>query len=217
MAAEILSPQVGKYLERIVPERHEVLVEMEAYAAQKDFPIIGPVCGHFCYQVTRMIGARRVFELGSGFGYSTAWFARAVQENGGGMVHHVVWDQQLSDMAQAYLSDLGLRDFVSFRVSEAVHALRETSGGFDLIFNDIDKNGYPDSLPVIKEKLRPGGVMIADNAIWSGRIFDQEDDSAETDGVRRFNELIAHDPDWIVSIVPLRDGLLVAAKREERI
>ena len=76
-----------KYLLALVPERPAELVAMERYARESRFPIIGPAAGHFCYLISRLIGARSVFEMGSGFGYSTAWFAQAVDENGGGDVY----------------------------------------------------------------------------------------------------------------------------------
>ena len=85
--------QLRHYLDSLVPARSETLQEMEAYAREHGFPIIGPASGHLCYQTARMIKATRIFELGSGYGYSTAWFAKAVQENGGGEVHHSVWDK----------------------------------------------------------------------------------------------------------------------------
>jgi predicted O-methyltransferase YrrM len=185
---------------------------MEAYAQAHGFPIIGPSSGYFCYQVARMIGARRIFELGSGYGYSTAWFARAVRENGGGVVHHVVWDDQLSAMARGHLGRLGFDDLVQYTVGEAVQALRGTAGPFDLIFNDIDKAGYPDSLAVIIEKLRPGGVLIIDNMLWHGGIFDQADQSPETQGVREVTRMLATDQGWISSLIPIRDGLIVAMR-----
>src|SRR4051812_43158849 len=96
MAQKILSPDVSEYLEKLVPKRHSELARMERQARRTGFPIIGPAVGQLCYLLARAIGARRIFELGSGFGYSTAWFARAVKENGGGEVHHVVWDDGLS-------------------------------------------------------------------------------------------------------------------------
>jgi caffeoyl-CoA O-methyltransferase len=150
--------------------------------------------------------------LGSGYGYSTAWLARAVKENGGGLVHHVVWDEDLSIQARKHLARLGLGELVRFRVGEAVETLQEIPGEFDLIFNDIDKEGYPGSLPSIKKKLRPGGVLIIDNMLWSGRIFDETDQSPDTRGVREFTELITEDPGWITSLVPLRDGMIIAMK-----
>lgn len=204
---------VQNYLTSLVPPRPAEMQAMEAYAEETDFPIIGPAAGYVCYQVARMIGAKAVFELGSGYGYSTAWFARAVRENGGGVVHHVVWDEKLSGQAREHLQKLGYADLIRYEVAEAVETLRKTPGSFDLIFNDIDKPGYPDSLPLIKEKLRPGGVLIIDNMLWHARIFDDNDHSAATEGVRRFTDQIIHDPDWIVSLVPVRDGMIVAYKR----
>ena len=185
---------------------------MEAEAARTNFPIIGPASGHFCYLMARLLGATTVFELGSGFGYSTAWFARAVQENGGGIVHHVVWDADLSARAQKHLTALGLRHLVEFHVGEAVAILRDAAGPFDLIFNDIDKAGYPDSLPVIARKLRQGGLMIVDNLLWHGRVLDPSDQTADTAGVRQLTRLVTTDPGWTASIVPIRDGILLARR-----
>ncbi len=213
MADQLDYAEIQDFLSGLVPPRQAEMQEMEAYGSKTSFPIIGPAAGHFCYQVARMIGAQSVFEMGSGYGYSTAWFARAVKENGGGVVHHVVWDQKLSDMAAEHLSKLGYADLIQYHVAEAVQTLQETPGPFDLIFCDIDKAGYPAALPIIKERLRPAGILIIDNIIWHGRIFDRDDVSADTNGVREFTLLIAQDPDWIVSVLPLRDGVMLAYKK----
>ena len=213
MAPELISPQVATYLEELVPPRAAELAAMEAYASEHNFPIVGPIAGQLCYQLARLIGAQRVFELGSGYGYSTAWFARAVQENGGGIVHHVVWDEKLSQMARKHLSALGYSDIVRYHVGEAVEALRNTDNTFDIIFNDIDKEGYPASIPVIVEKLRPGGLLIIDNMLWSGKIFDEQDTSGATQGVREVTKLLTDSNQWITTLAPIRDGLIVAMKK----
>ncbi|MGE0594417.1 MAG: O-methyltransferase [Vicinamibacterales bacterium] len=199
-----------EYIETLVPERVPELRAMEAQAETEGFPIIGPACGHLCYQVARTIGARRVFELGSGFGYSTAFFARAVVENGGGVVHHTVWDQALSDRARTHLDALGDGGVVTYHVAEAVETLRRTPGPFDLVFNDIDKEAYPGSLAPIEDKLRPGGVLLVDNMLWGGRAYDSGDHSPATEGVRELTRRLVASPRWITSLVPLRDGLVVA-------
>ena len=209
---DLIAPEVAEHLTRLVPPRPPELAAMEAEATRTGFPIIGPAAGQFCYLLARALGARRVFELGSGFGYSTAWFARAVAENGGGEVHHVVWDVELSRRARGHLSALGLDEHVHFHVGEAVATLRRTPGPFDLIFNDIDKEGYPASLEVIAERLRPGGLLIVDNALWHGRPFDDADRSAATEGVREITRLLTTDPRWISSLAPIRDGLLIALR-----
>ncbi len=145
--SEINYQSVQDYLANLVPPREPELLRMEEYAEQNDFPIIGPVCGYYCYQLARMINARSVFELGSGYGYSTAWFAKAVMENGGGVVHHTVLDDELSQRARGHLSTLGLVDLVQFHNAEAVETLRQTAGPFDIIFNDIEKKDYPELPP----------------------------------------------------------------------
>lgn len=201
-----------KYLDDLVPPRHPELRSMEEHARADGFPIIGPACGHLCYQVARMTGARRVFELGSGYGYSTAWFARAVRENGGGEVHHTVWDGDLSRQARGHLTALGLADLVRFHEAEAVSALAAQDGTFDLVFSDIDKEGYPGSLPVIEERLRPGGVLIVDNMLWGNRVLDPAERDEATEAVRELARLVTASPRWIGSILPIRDGLLLALR-----
>ena len=211
--AKISYDKVQDYLTSLVPPREPELQEMEKYAEKNNFPIIGPACGYYCYQLARMLNARSIFELGSGYGYSTAWFARAVMENGGGVVHHTVWDEDLSKRAAGHLSALGRGDVVQYHIAEAVETLRQTEGPFDIIFNDIDKDAYPSSLPVIKEKLRSGGILIIDNMIWHGQILDPNDHEDTTEAIREFTKSITTDSDWIVSLTPMRDGMIVAYKK----
>ncbi len=213
MASPLEYNQVQTYLTSLVPPRPAVVQEMEDLAAKNNFPIIGAACGQVCYMFARLMNAKNIFELGSGYGYSTYWFARAVQENGGGMVHHTVWDDDLSQQAQGYLTRLGLAQLVTFYNAEAISTLKATPGQFDIIFNDIDKEAYPESLPVIKERLRPGGLLIIDNMLWSARIFDENDKGAATLAIKDFTEQITHDPDWIVTLLPIRDGMIVACKK----
>ncbi len=208
----LIDVRVADHLTALVPPRHPVLEVMEKRAEESNFPIVGPAAGQFCYLIARLLGARRIFELGSGFGYSTAWFARAVRENGGGEVHHAVWDEALSAEARGHLDALGVGDLIRYHVGEAVAALRATPGPFDLIFNDIDKAGYPASLPVIADRLRAGGVLIVDNALWHGRIFDGDDDTEATAAVRELTRMLRDDEAWLTSLVSIRDGLLVAVR-----
>ena len=210
---DILSPQINDFLTNLVPPRPPEVQKMEAYAEKHDFPIIGPICGHLCYQLARLLGARRVFEMGSGYGYSTAWFAQAVKENGGGEVHHVVWDEKLSLLARGHLTALGYQGLVKYTVGEAIQALQVAEGSFDLIFMDIDKQDYPKAISTIYEKLRLGGLLIIDNILWSGRIFDPKDQSAATQAIRETTGVLASSDRWLTSIIPLRDGLLLATKQ----
>lgn len=210
---EINYDKLQDYLTALVPTREPEMQVMEAYAEKNKFPILGPVSGYYCYQLAVMLKAKSVFEMGSGYGYSTAWFAKAVKENGGGVVHHTVWDEKLSKMAVAHLAKLGYGGMLQYHTAEAVETLRNTDGPFDIIFNDIDKEAYPTSLPLIKEKLRSGGLLIIDNMIWHGQILDSNDHEKSTEAIRRFTHDITTDSDWIVSLAPLRDGMIVAYKK----
>jgi caffeoyl-CoA O-methyltransferase len=116
----------------------------------------------------------------------------------------------LSSRARGHLTALGCADVVTFHVAEAVSTLKKTDGPFDLIFNDIEKKDYPAALPAIEEKLRPGGVLIVDNTIWSGRVYDSTEHSDDTEGVRALTRALTTSPRWVTSIVPIRDGLMIA-------
>ncbi len=212
MAESFISKNLKTYLDSLVPERSPEFVAMEAYARENSFPIIGPTAGYFLYQIVRIAGATRVFEMGSGYGYSTAWFARGVKENGGGTVHHVVWNNELSKMARRHLSAMGYEDIVQYTVGEAIQSLKETTGTYDLIFNDIDKEAYPESLAVIADKLAPGGILVVDNMLWKGRVYDGGDNSESTRAIRELTHLLVADEKWLTTIVPIRDGLLLAYK-----
>ena len=211
--------EMGQWLDGLVPPRHEEMAKMEAYAAEKGFPIVGPASGQALFVLARLLGARRVYELGSGYGYSTAWFAQAVRLNGGGVVHHVVWDEKLSAMAMEHLAALGFPEAgsgsdteIAYTVGEAVAALRATDGPFDLVFNDVDKEAYPDTIAVVAEKLRPGGLFVTDNVVWSGKTWDASVQDERTEAIRRFVGQMTRDPGWETTVLPIRDGLLVARK-----
>ncbi len=210
--------KIQEYLEGLLPARPPELAAMEAYGREHDFPIIGPVSGQLCYLVARLIGATRIFELGSGYGYSTAWFAQAVTDNLAGranagaadaVVHHTVWDDALSSQAQAHMTAMGFDKLVRFHNGEAVEALTRTDGLFDIIFMDIDKEGYPGAVGEIQRKLRPGGVLIVDNVLWRGLVCDPGNNQPETVAIRQLNEMTSGDV-WTQIIVPVRDGVLVA-------
>jgi len=204
--------KVQDYLTQLSRHDDPVLAEMEEFARRTHFPIIGRVAGKCCYLLCRMAKVRSVFEMGSGYGYSTAWFAMAVRDNGGGVVHHVVWDEELSQKARDYLGRMGLTQFVRFTVGEAVETLRKTQGSFDCIFVDIEKQDYPQAVEVAKAKLAPNGLLILDNMLLHGAIFDPANKSERVEGVRKATAMVFEDPDFIATLLPIHDGLAVAVK-----
>ena len=130
-------------------------------------------------------------------------------------VIHAVGPEPLSryELGSALLDALGYDSIIKYHVGEAVETLRDTDGTFDIIFNDIDKQSYPASIPVVVEKLRPGGLLIIDNMLWSGKIFDDKDTSDATKGVREVTKILTDSSQWISTLAPIRDGLIVAMKK----
>jgi predicted O-methyltransferase YrrM len=212
---DIVNPQVEEYMRSLLDRYDEpVLLEMEAEGRERGFPIIGRLVGVTVELLARAIGARRVFELGSGFGYSAYWFARAVGPDG--EVHGTDGDPDNEAKALGYLERAGLAGPIRWHVGDAVTNLNAVDGEFDVVYDDIDKEGYPDAWRAARERIRVGGVYLCDNVLWSGAVADPEGDHGRTrdttEAILEHNRLIAEDDRYASSIVPTRDGLMVALR-----
>src|SRR5919197_5263281 len=165
---------------------------MEKEAEEHNFPIINRLCGVTIGVLARGIGAERVFELGSGYGYSAYWFSRAVGP--GGELHLTDGDPENEKKALDYLGRAGLLDPVRYHVGDAVSSLGATDGEFDVVYCDIDKHGYPEAWVAARERIRVGGLYLCDNVLWSGRVAeaDPADRRPEwTEDIKEHNEAIA--------------------------
>jgi caffeoyl-CoA O-methyltransferase len=215
MTLQIVHADVERYMRSLLT-RHdeEVLLEMEKEGEERGFPIIGRMVGVTVELLARAIGARRVFELGSGYGYSAYWFSRAVGP--AGEVHCTDGDPDNERKASGYLARAGLWDRVRYHVGDAVEMLAATPGTFDVVYNDIDKHGYPDAWRATRERVRPGGLYLCDNVLWSGRVAeDVVDDDVRpgwTEAIKEHNRLVAEDPDFLSVIIPTRDGVMTALR-----
>jgi caffeoyl-CoA O-methyltransferase len=207
----LVSPGLERYVLDLLPARDPVLEEMERQAAARDIPIVGPAVGTLLSVLARSIGARRVFELGSAIGYSTLFFARAVGP--GGQVFWTDGSRENAREAEAYLEQAGVTDRVTMRVGDALTSFRATAGEFDVVFVDVDKEGYPDALQAAAPRIRRGGLLLADNVLWSGRVADPGEGDATTRAIREFNRALFARSDFESVIVPLRDGVAIARKR----
>jgi predicted O-methyltransferase YrrM len=191
-----------------------LLLEMEEEGRRRDFPIVGRLVGVTLELLARAVGARRIFELGSGFGYSAYWFARAVGQDG--EVHCTDGDPANERAASDYLGRAGLWPRIRYHVGDAVEGLAATAGDFDIVYDDIDKHGYPEAWRAARERVRVGGLYVCDNVLWSGRVAEERptDDVRPgwTEAIKEHNGLIAEDPDWLSTIVPTRDGVMVALR-----
>jgi predicted O-methyltransferase YrrM len=208
---EITTGPVEKYLYSLLPSRDEVLAQIESEALKRDIPIVGPAVGRFLYQLAVIVNAKAVFELGSAVGYSTIWWARAVGE--GGRVIYTDGDRKKADEARGYFQRAGLANRISIQVGDALELLSEQKQQFDVIFCDIDKEDYPRAFKLAVPRLRKGGLLVADNVLWSGRVAQESPVEASTKGILEFNRLLYSSPDLFPTVLPIRDGVAVAVKK----
>ena len=206
---DITHPALEAYMEELLAERHPILGEMEAEAARREFPIVGPLVGSLLALLARAVGARAVLELGSGFGYSAFWFAQALGPEG--RVTAFESDGENIRLARDYLARAGLEERVAFREGDALELIEAEAGPFDVVFNDIDKDAYPLVPPKALPLLRAGGLLVTDNALWYGRVAAPAEDSW-TAGVQAYNRLVSSDPRLLTTIIPVRDGVAVSLK-----
>lgn len=205
----IVDRAVEKYMDNMLPARNEVLIEMEREAEQRSIPIIGAAVARVLEQYARLIGATRIFEMGSAIGYSTIWLAQAAGPNG--CVYYTDGSAANAGQARSYFERAGLSGRIRILVGDSMQLLDSVDGDFDLIFNDVDKHQYPDAFKKAVGRVRKGGLFITDNALWYGRVA-RGDSDADTEGVRQFNRLIYSSPDLFPVILPIRDGLAVCLK-----
>jgi caffeoyl-CoA O-methyltransferase len=212
---DITDPRIEEYIRGLLARHDEpVLLEMEAEGKERGFPIVGRMVGVVLELLARSIGARRVFELGSGYGYSGYWFSRAVGPKGD--LHLTDGDPENERKAWDYLGRAGLDEPVTFHVGDAVESLRGEPGEWDIVYCDIDKHGYPEAWRTARDRIRPGGLYICDNTLWSGRVTGDpeiEDPRPEwTAAIKEMNSAVASDPEYLATILPIRDGVLVALR-----
>lgn len=205
----ITNPAVEKYVYGQLPKRDAVVAEMERYAAKHKVPIIGPAVARMISLFVQLTGARRIFEMGSAIGYSTLWIARAAGPDA--EIFYTDGDPKNAERARKSFERAGVADRIKIHVGDALDALRQTSGEFDIIFNDVDKDQYPAVFKLAVPRVRSGGLFITDNTLWSGRVTKKYSD-AFTRGVQEFNRLVRNSPELFPVLVPLRDGVTVCLK-----
>jgi predicted O-methyltransferase YrrM len=207
---DIVDPRVDGYMRSLLDRYDDpILAEMEAEAERRDFPAVGRNVGVTLELLARSIGARRVFELGSGFGYSAYWFARAVGH--GGEVHCTENDAANVEAGRAWLDRAGLGDRVTWHVGDALTSFGQVEGEFDVVFVDIDKASYPTAWRTASERIRAGGLYIADNALGTGDTG-VLDDSETARFIREHNDLVASDERFVSAMIPTRQGDLAAIR-----
>jgi predicted O-methyltransferase YrrM len=204
-----MHPRIAGYLQRLAAARDPVLRAMERIARRRGFPIVGPEVGALLCQLAVISRARRILELGSGFGYSASWLARGLAR--GGRLICTDTSEENAREAAGFFRRQGLQGRIRYLVGEALELLDRLPGPFDMILNDVDKEEYPRALPKILPRLRRGGILVTDNMLWEGRVV-EGDMSPSTQGVRRYTRMLYGSRDLLTSMLPIRDGVTISVK-----
>jgi len=204
----IVNPEIERYMESLLPPRDAVVAEMEATAAKRNVPIVGPVVARVLAQLVMISGAKRIFELGSAIGYSTIWLARAAGP--GAEVHYADGSTVNAREAAGYFERAGVASKIQIHVGDALTSLAQTSGEFDFIFNDVDKEGYPAVLAAVPPRLKRGGIFVTDNTLWHERVLKPRE--ASDHAVVEFDRNLFESPQFFTTLLPVRDGITVSVK-----
>lgn len=205
-----IDSRLAEYIDALANRGGDALTKIEDEGLADDWPIVGAAEGSFLHILARAVGAHRILELGAAIGYSGTWWARALPPDG--ELITVEADPDTAKMAEANLVRMGVKDRVRILVGPAEEILEDLDGPFDLIFVDINKEGYPKVLEGCIRRLRVGGLLVTDNVLWHGAVADPRDRTKDATAIRTYNERLAKDPRMLASILPLRDGVSVALK-----
>jgi caffeoyl-CoA O-methyltransferase len=211
-----LSPAVHAYLIEHGTPPDPVLEEL-ARETQKVGPLalmqVAPEQGAFLTLLTRLVGARRAIEVGTFTGYSSICIARGLPPDGRLLCCDV--SDEWTSIARRFWEKAGVADRIELRIAPAAETLRALpeTADVDLAFIDADKPGYGVYYEEILKRLRPGGLILADNVLWMGRVADPAADDPQTEAIRAFNARVARDPRVECVMIPLSDGLTLLRKR----
>ena len=221
-----ISEAVEQFATAIGPEPDDTLREMEARADATGFPIVGPAVGGWLCQLAALVGAERVFEFGSGFGYSAYWFARALPADGEVVLTEIDADELES--AREYLARGGYVDRVTLEHGDALRTIDRYDGPFDVVLIDNEKNRYVDAFEAVRSKVPVGGIVVADNAmagpfefgtvrrLVSGETSIEELDDPElkaAGGLANYLEHLGSTAAFETTLLPLGEGLAVSRRR----
>jgi predicted O-methyltransferase YrrM len=206
---DVTHPKIADYLDQITPAPDPILQEMAQRGDQRNFPYIGPQVGRLLYLLVKTTGARRIFEFGSGFGYSLYWMAQAAPADA--RLTGTEYKEDNIRAARDYFRRGGLADKVEIRAGEAIETFRSVEGQFDIIVLDADKRQYPEMFRLIAPRLNSGGLLVTDNVLWSGEVVEQTADPA-TSALQEYTRVVFADQRFHSVILPLRDGLMLSLK-----
>ncbi len=212
-----LNNSLYEYILSVSLREPEVLARLRAETLQQPMSMMlsAPEQGQFLALLAQLIGARKCLEVGVYTGYSTLWVALALPHDGSVLACDV--SEKWTAIARRYWEEAGVAERIDLQLAPALETLdrllaADQAGSFDFAFIDADKENYPDYYERTLQLLRPGGLMLIDNTLWSGAVADTSRQDPETCAIRALNELVHADDRVQMSLLPVADGLTLARK-----
>ncbi|WP_018259296.1 O-methyltransferase [Halomicrobium katesii] len=220
MSEDPLPDVTEEFARTLAPDRDGVIERMDERADREGFPTVGPAVGGWLRLLARAVDAERVFEFGSGYGYSAYWVASAIPADGEVVLTEIDADEL--DDARENLAAGGFEDRARFEHGDAIETVDAYDGPFDLVLIDNEKDRYAEAFEAVREKVAPGGIVAADNAIEAGPIDfedvrallagDAVDATASSHGIADYLTTVRDDPDFETSLLPLGEGMAVSVR-----
>lgn len=207
----ITDPDINRYIQTLTENLdfdNDILQQMEQFAIEKNFPIVGRQVGVLLYILTKIKKPKMIVEMGSGYGYSGYWFAKALEDDG--KVILTDFQKNNIDMAKNYFEKAGILKRAIFRVGDAIDIAKEYEN-IDILFMDLEKAKYLEAIKSVKDRVRKNGIIIADNVLQRGQVVKESTDK-KTNVIKEFNEYMSKSKEFVSQIVPVRDGVLIAVK-----
>lgn len=172
----------------------------------------GHLQGRILSMLSHMLRPKRILEIGTYTGYSALCLAEGLAP--GGKLITLDKNEELEELVRRYIAEAGLEQTIDFKLGDAIELIPQTEGPFDLVFIDADKTNYHRYFQLVLQKVRPGGFIIADNVLWSGKVLETNLKADEdTRAIREFNRLVRADDRVEKVLLPVRDGLMIIRKK----
>ena len=210
----ILDREIQKYIENHSQPETEVLKELNRETHLKVVGatmLSGPLQGSTLAMFVALLQAKNILEIGTYTGYSAIWMAGAMPE--GGKLHTIDKNEELEDMMHRYFEKAGVADKIVSHIGNALDIIPSLEETFDLVYIDADKENYLNYYELVVEKTRKGGLIVADNVLWYGKVLSPEENQDKaTQAIIDFNTHVHNDRRVENVLFPIRDGLMVARK-----
>jgi predicted O-methyltransferase YrrM len=211
---EFPDPAINQYAENHTTAESPLLARLNRETWSKVLMprmLSGHLQGRVLATLSQLLRPKAILEVGTYTGYSALCLAEGLQP--GGVLHTIDINEELESMVRRYVAEAGLDNTIHLHVGDARHLIPTLEVEWDLVFLDADKENYATYFDLVIDRVRPGGVIVADNVLWSGKVIDPAVSDAETDALRAYNAKIQADPRVTNVLLPIRDGLMVAIKR----